>query len=170
MCWLCGVPKNVDRCKCCKYLASSPQPHLETPAWYSETVNPTFFLQVTSYLTKIWFIDKGCFGVFRAKKATTRNQEEHRSKAGMVIGKAMWDRAKKRSISSTALLRMQSLSRQYEVPTACLPVRASHMAHSITFPTNAILGTAGRGACHPVQKGPRHLRKLSVGPNQVCRE
>jgi hypothetical protein len=123
MCWLCGVHKNIERCKCCSYLASNPQPKLEKPSWYNETLNPALFLPTTTYLTKAWFLDKGCFGALKASKHIhADNRQEVRSRAGLVIGKALWDRAKKRSVSSSALHRMQALSRQYEVPLAIVRI------------------------------------------------
>jgi hypothetical protein len=118
MCWLCGVDGNVNACSACVYLGSSPQPTRELPEWYNRTFNASFFLPETSYLTKIWFLDKACF----VKHVETKKNVEHRSRAGMAIGREMWDRTKKRMMQGGTLRRMQSLNKMNSIPVAIVRI------------------------------------------------
>lgn len=98
---------------------------MDLPEWYSNNLNPAMFLPNTTYLTKVWFLDKGCFTLFKHGKGKDQggqDKSEVRSRAGVAIGRQMWDRAKKRAVSTSALQRMQALSRQYEVPVAIVRI------------------------------------------------
>ena len=116
MCWLCGDSVENAACKCCSYLSQKEFPNKATPQWYREHVNASFFMPMTAYLSKSWFLEKSCFG-----KQTAAVTKEVRSKIGVSIGRGLWNRSKRRKISAQ-LLATQSLTRQYELPQAVVRV------------------------------------------------
>lgn len=107
---MCGG--NNSNCKCCAYLGNETQPKIEVPHWYRDHVNAAFFLPFTSHLCKVWFLDKHCF-----QKRRVIRKVEPRSRFGVSISRGLWDRAKRRAVSSK-MLATQSMLRQYEVPQA----------------------------------------------------
>lgn len=114
MCWIC----NGNDCSCCVYLKSAQQPEVELPEWYRSRFNAAFYMPATAHLTKLWFLDKGCFG----KHVDRERTSEPRSRVGISITSGLWDRTKKRAISARALVRGQSLAQRYEIPEAVVRV------------------------------------------------
>lgn len=106
MCWICGG----KGCKCCDYLVAKEQPKCDLSSEISEIYNPEFLFPVTTYLTKLWFMEKGCFG----NVTTVRKKVERRSRVGVPISD-LWNQAKRRAVSRS-LIQMQKLGKEYQLP------------------------------------------------------
>jgi hypothetical protein len=116
MCFLCGIKNNIGTCKCCNYVATAKQAEHVLPSWYNDNFNSAFFLPNAAYITKMWFLEKTCFGTTFKTNNTEAQVVEKRSRVGVAIGQDMWDRCKRRLIKSTSVERMRDLGRQYELP------------------------------------------------------